>query len=89
MRMKLGRGAVLVLLTGSRNGFADFGVGREAVVAADLQSLAGGKREGTGGETKRGKGRGLTAKRKRGKGRGLAAKRKRGKGRGLAAFALC
>lgn len=41
MRMKLGRGAVLVLLTGSRNGFADFGVGREAVVAADLQSLAG------------------------------------------------
>ncbi|KAG5607365.1 hypothetical protein H5410_028857 [Solanum commersonii] len=40
MEVKLGRGAVLVLLTGLRNGFADFGVGREAVVAADLQSLA-------------------------------------------------
>ncbi|WMV42986.1 hypothetical protein MTR67_036371 [Solanum verrucosum] len=39
--MKLARGAMLVLLTGSRNGFADFGVGREVVVVADLQSLAG------------------------------------------------
>ncbi|KAG5602659.1 hypothetical protein H5410_034029 [Solanum commersonii] len=41
MRVKLGRGTVLVLLIGSRNRFADFGIGREAVVAADLQSLAG------------------------------------------------
>ncbi|KAH0722081.1 hypothetical protein KY289_005125 [Solanum tuberosum] len=51
--MNLACGAMLVLLTGSRNGFADFGVGREvvvvadfgvgreAVVAVDLQSLAG------------------------------------------------
>ncbi|WMV44957.1 hypothetical protein MTR67_038342, partial [Solanum verrucosum] len=39
--IKLARGAVLVLLTGSRNGFADFSVGREAVVVADLQSLVG------------------------------------------------
>ncbi|KAG5578010.1 hypothetical protein H5410_058144 [Solanum commersonii] len=55
MRVKLGRGTVLVLLIGSRNGFADFGVGREAVVAADLQSLAGVHAR------KRGKGRGLAA----------------------------
>ncbi|KAH0633637.1 hypothetical protein KY284_036423 [Solanum tuberosum] len=41
MGVKLDRGAVLVLLTGSRNGFADFGVEREVVVAADLQSLTG------------------------------------------------
>ncbi|KAH0672088.1 hypothetical protein KY284_023175 [Solanum tuberosum] len=39
--MKLGCGAVLVLLTGSRNGFVDFGVGRQVVVVVDLQSLAG------------------------------------------------
>ncbi|KAH0640095.1 hypothetical protein KY285_036681 [Solanum tuberosum] len=50
MRVKIGRGAVLVLLTGSRNGFADFGVGREAVVAADLQSLAGVHEENVKGE---------------------------------------
>ncbi|WMV51448.1 hypothetical protein MTR67_044833 [Solanum verrucosum] len=41
MRAKLSHGAVLVLLTGLRNEFADFGVGREVVVTVDLQSLAG------------------------------------------------
>lgn len=39
--MNLDCEAMLVLLIGSRNGFADFGIGREVVVVADLQNLPG------------------------------------------------
>ncbi|KAH0726420.1 hypothetical protein KY289_002391 [Solanum tuberosum] len=81
MRVKLGRGAVLVLLTGSRNGASpEFMV---IIHRSWSQKHISNRRK-----RKRRKGRGTGGETKRGKGRGLAAKRKRGKGRGLAAFAL-
>uniref|UniRef100_M1A794 Uncharacterized protein n=1 Tax=Solanum tuberosum TaxID=4113 RepID=M1A794_SOLTU len=95
MRVKLGRGAVSVLLTGSRNGFADFGVGREAwwlqICRASLEFMVivhrswSQKHISNRRKRKRRKGRGTGGETKRGKGRGPAAKLKGEKGRGLAA----